>query len=79
VLERSRAAGEGGVPEDPEVVRARGYLYALHPAVRDRVRAETDLARVLAREPTGVRAEEARRVLTWLRGLPVAGPGPQGP
>jgi hypothetical protein len=67
------------VAEDPEVVRARGYLYALHPAVRDRARAEADLARVLAREPTGPRAEEARRVLDWLRGLPVAGPRPQGP
>ena len=76
-LERSRqAAGEpGGVPEDPEVVRARGYLFALHPAVRDAARAEEDLGRVLAREPAGPRAEEARRVLEWSRGLAVAGPG----
>ena len=74
-LERSRAAG---VPEDPEVVRARGYLYALHPAVRDPARAEIDLARVLAREPAGPRAEEARRVLAYVRGLPVAEVRPPG-
>ena len=80
VLDRSkRAAGDGDpVPEDPEVVRARGYLYALHPAVRARARAEIDLAWVLAREPAGPRAEEARRVLAYVRGLPVAEVRPPG-
>ena len=77
VLERSRAVSGDG--EDPEVVRARGYLYALHPAVRDRALAEADLGRVLAREPAGPRAEEARRVLAWVRGLPVAASRPPGP
>jgi hypothetical protein len=43
-LERSRAAAESdGPPEDPELVRARGTLYALHPAVRDSARAAADL------------------------------------
>ncbi|MEO6462131.1 MAG: DUF2723 domain-containing protein [Candidatus Eisenbacteria bacterium] len=80
-LECSRLAARqrGGPPEDPEVVRVRGYLYALHPAVRDAVRAEEDLARVLTREPAGPRAEEARRVLVWLRALRVAAAGSKAP
>ncbi len=65
-LERSRAAA-GIVPEDPELVRARGYLYALHPAARDSARAEADLAATLAEAPAGQRTDEARRVVAWLR------------
>ncbi len=79
-LERSREAAVAGVvPEDPELVRARGYLHALHPAVIDSAAAERDLAATLAAVPAGPRADEARGVLAWLRrGQSAVAPG-RGP
>ncbi len=67
-VERHRAS-----PDDPELLRAGGLLYALHPAVRDTAKARSDLTRYLASAPAGPGAEEARRVLAYLNG---AGGGP---
>jgi hypothetical protein len=62
LIDRHRA----GVDVDPDLLRAGGMLFALHPGARDPAKARADLARYLVLEPAGWRSDEARDVLRYL-------------
>lgn len=61
-----RPAGDFASQPDPEVLRAEGFLFALHPAVRDTARARRSLDRFLAAAPADPRVAEVRRMLELL-------------
>ncbi len=61
-----RPAGDAAFQPDPEVLRAEGFLFALHPAVRDPARARRSLENFLATAPADPRSAEARQMLELL-------------
>jgi hypothetical protein len=61
-----RQAGDIAFPPDPEVLRAEGFLFALHPAVRDAARARRNFERFLAAAPADPRVAQVRRMLELL-------------
>jgi hypothetical protein len=56
----------GDPPPDSEVLRAEGFLFALHPAARDPARARRSLKRFLVQARRDPRAAEVRQMLELL-------------